>query len=138
MTGELTRRFFKHKIYGSVFAVEQDEKGEVLAAIALNEATVCRHQLPTYQLALDAAEDIQKHVRDYEIIDPPCSDPTHLLSDIGAAEKACQVAESEWDAAHSHAKALKEVLAQKQEHLRQIVRDATAPRPMPLFDKPAA
>lgn len=138
MTGELTRRFFKHKIYGTVFAIEQDEKGEVLAALALNEATICRHQLPTYNLNLDAAEAIQQHVRDYEIVDPACSDPTHLLADIGTAEKECQAAESDWAAAHAVAKAKKEVFEQKQETLRQIVRDATSPKPMPLFDKPAA
>lgn len=138
MTGELTRRFLKHKVYGTLFAVEQDEKGVVMAALAIGEAVACRHRLAGYDLKLDAGEEVSKHLRDYEIVDPACIDPTHLLADIGGAEKECAVAESAWQQAHSYAKALKETFEQKQETLRQIVRDATNPKPMPLFDKPAA
>jgi hypothetical protein len=138
MTGELTRRFLKHKVYGTVFAVEQDETGLVLAALAVGEAGSCRHQLEKYGLKLDGAEEIAKHMRDYEIFDPACVEPTHLLADIGAAEKACQDAELEWQQAHTRAKALKEAFEGTQDALRQIVRDATNPKPMPLFDASAA
>lgn len=138
MTGELKRGFLKHKIYGSVVAVEQDEFGMVLAAMPVSEPTACRHKLADYPLTLDAAVEIQEHVRDYAVFDPACGDPTHLLSDIGEAETACQLAEAEWETAHAKAKALKEIFELRIDALRQIVSGATSPKPLPLFDQPAA
>lgn len=138
MTGELKRGFLKHKVFGAVFAVEQDETGLVLAAAPMHEAIACRHRLSEYILSLDEATEIAKHIRDYEVFEPPCADPTHLLADIGTAEKECQVAESEWTAAHAHAKALKDIFELKVDALREIITGATSPKPMPLFDQPAA
>ena len=140
MTGEVTREFVKHKVYGSVVAVERDENRRVLTAILVSEATTCRHRLNELELSADEAsvQDINDHPRDYEPFEPKCSDPTHLLADIGEAEKECQAAESEWQQAHSRAKGLKDIFEDRQEALRQLVRDATAPKRMPLFDQPAA
>lgn len=117
MTGETKRVFFKHKLYGSLHAVEIDEKGEILAAVAVAASTACPHELDG----------------DYELVEPVCSDPTHLLADIGVAEKECAAAESEFEAAHRHAASLKKIFESKQARLREIVRGATDPKPMPLF-----
>lgn len=138
MTGEVKRAFLKHQVYGTVFCVEIDETGQVLAAKAISEATACRHQKDVIELGLDEAAEINKHLRDYEDCDPGCTDSTHLLSEIGEAEKACQVAEGEWGAAAKHAKSLKEIFEMKQDRVRSLVREATDPKPLPLFDKSAA
>lgn len=138
MTGELKRGFLKHKVYGTVFAVEMDESALVLAAVSVSEASTCKHRLPDLVLSLDEATEIMKHIRDYEVFDSMCTDPVHLLSDIGEAEKAAQAAESEWTAAHTKAKALKEIFELKVDALRALVSGATSPKPMPLFDQSAA
>lgn len=138
MTGELRRAFMKHVKYGVVKVVEYDETGMALAAIEVNEATACRHQIEDYPLALDPAVEINEHKRDWEKYEPACSDPAHLLNEIGKLEMACQQAEGEYEQAKSHAKSMKEVYEQHTNSLRMLVRDATSPRKMPLFDKPAA
>lgn len=135
MTGELTRGFLKHKIYGTVVAVERDETGLVLAAMEVHEAIACRHRLAGYALTLDAnaCAEINAHPRDYDAFEPVCGDSSHLLADIAAAASAVQVAEIEWQQAHAHAKALKETFEQKSAALRQVVYASTMPPELPLF-----
>lgn len=135
MTGELFRGLMKHKIFGTVVAVERDERGVVLLSAEINGAIACVHRLAEYELTLEGVAEINQHIRDYESFEPVCSEPAHLLADIGAASKECQVAEQEFAIAHSHAKALKERWEQKLALLRHIVQRSTAP--LPLFDKAA-
>jgi len=129
-TGKITRSFLKHKIYGTVYAVDIDESGEVLAAAAVSAATACRHQ-KDFDLSPDEAGDINANLRDFEPFDIGCSDATHLLAEIGEQEQTCQAAEVAWVTAHSRAKALKEELEQQQTRLRTLVREATTPTPLP-------
>lgn len=134
MTGEITRVVWKHKVYGTLHVVEVDETARVLAASEpIHGATCCRHRLAEYGCHPDGAEAFNRNHADYQVFDPTCSDPVHLLADIGDAEKACREAESEWETAHRHAKALKETFEGEQAVLRQIVREATNPTPLPLF-----
>lgn len=135
MTGEITRSFFRHKVFRTLFAVEHDDSGLVLAAAVVSEASACPHALAELSLALDDAVDLNKHAADYELATLQCSDPKHLLADIATAERECQLAEAEWNAAHREAKSLKETFEKKASLLRSIVREATSPRPMPLFDQ---
>lgn len=134
LTGEITRSFLKHKIYGTVYAVETDEEGTVLASAVITEATACRHALGGYTLTLFEVELINAHIRDYEFFEPKCADATHLLDDIGTQERVCQGAESEWAIARGHAKACKETFEQEKAKLRAMVREATTPAVLPLFD----
>jgi len=110
MTGELTRGFLKHKVYGTVIAVERDETGVVLAALEIGEAIACRHRLAGYALRPDvnACAEINAHPRDFASFEPVCGEAAHLLAEIGGAEQAARAAELEWQQAHAHAKALKE------------------------------
>jgi len=140
MTGELFRGFLKHKIYGTVVAVERDETGIVLAAMEVHEAIACRHRLAGYPLSPDVnvCAEINAHPRDFESFEPVCVDAAHLLADIGVAEKAAQAAEVDWQRAHAHAKALKETFEEQTAALRQIVRASTSPTTLPLFSDGAA
>lgn len=137
MTGEIRRSFLKHKVYGTVFCVDVDETGEVLAALAVSEASTCIHTKDDLTLNLDDAKAINEHFRDYEAADLKCTDPTHLLADIGQQEKVCAEAEAAWKTAHSEAKSLKEAFDAHQNVLRRMVRDATSPKPLPLLDSVA-
>jgi hypothetical protein len=138
VTGETRRAFLKHVKYGVVKAVEFDETGYALAATDINLVTACRHQIDDYDLTLDGVEDVNDHKRDWEPFEPECSDPSHLLGEIGKAELACQQAEAEYDRSKSETKQRKEVFDQHTEALRMLVRDATSPKKMPLFDGAAA
>lgn len=135
---ENKRAFLKHKKYGVVKAVEFDQAGYALAGADVNEAICCRHQLNALELTLDAATEVNEHRRDWDAYEAECSDPAHILSEIGDAEKRTQVAESEWKSAQNIAKSRKEIFEKETEALRVLVRSATTPKVMPLFDKPAA
>lgn len=135
MMGELFRGFLKHKVYGTVYVVERDDSGAVLAALEMHEATACRHRLDLYTLELTDAERINKTIRDFESFEPVCGDAGHLLADIGAASRECLQAENSWQVARSRAKALKETFEEKNATLRKLVRDSTAPPKLPLFDQ---
>lgn len=134
----MARAFLKHKVFGTVHAVEFDGSGSVLLSALMTEATACRHQLDQYDLNGDEVETINQHRRDWDGFDPQCSDATHLLRDIGAAEAECEAAEAAYLKAHTKAKGLKEAWDGKQLELRKMVKDATSPRPMPLFDQASA
>lgn len=135
-TGEIVRRFLKHQVYGTLYAVEMDNTGEVLAATVVTDATACPHTLAGYTLTVDAESTaINTHQRDYAVFEPRCSDPGHLLADLGTQEQVCQGARNAWLVARSHAKELKENLEKAEALLRAMVREATTPAaPLPLFD----
>lgn len=139
--GEIARRFLKHQVYGTLYAVEMDNTGEVLASAVVTDATACPHTLGGYTLLVDEpggeVDTINQHIRDYEVFEPRCSDPGHLLADLGTQEQVCQVARNAWLVARSHAKELKENLEKAEALLRSMVREATTPAaPLPLFDAP--
>lgn len=137
-TGEITRSFYKHKVYGTVYVVDVDAGAAgVLAAAVVTEATACRHTARDYALSLDEAGPINAHLADFEFFEPVCSEPKHLLDDIGAQERVCGMAEGDWKQARSESKAAREFYEQERAKLRSMVREATNPRPMPLFDKPS-
>lgn len=129
------RAFIKHKVFGTVYAAEIDGSGAIIAALPIGEAPSCVHRLATLELTLDHATEIQSNLSDWTQTELPCTNATHLLADIGAAEHACQEAQAAYDTAHSKAKAAKEILETKEQYLRKLVRDATAPVPLPLFDQ---
>jgi hypothetical protein len=68
LTGEITRSFRKHKVFGTVYAVESDDTGTVLAAAVVTEATACRHSLAGIELALDEVKRLNDDHRDYEFL----------------------------------------------------------------------
>src|SRR5262245_9516133 len=104
-----TRSFVRHKVFGTLFAVAIDEGGTVLAAVLVAEAVACRHRLAAYDFSLDLAPDIMSNLADYEPYEPPCTDATHLLADIGEASRKVEAAQASFDVAHQHAKSLKEL-----------------------------
>jgi hypothetical protein len=136
--GEIARRYLKHQVYGTLYAVDMDNTGEVLAHIVVTEATACPHTLAGYTLGVNnETVDINTHIRDFEVFEPRCVDAGHLLADLGTQEQVCQVARHEWTVARSHAKELKENLEKAEALLRSMVREATTPAaPLPLFDAP--
>jgi hypothetical protein len=129
------RAFIKHKVFGTVYAAEIDDSGAVIAALPIGEAPACVHRLPTLELTLDHATEIRANLSDWKQTELPCTNATHLLAVIGEAERECAEAQASYDTAHSKAKAAKEILETKEHYLRKLVRDATAPVPLPLFDQ---
>jgi len=132
----VTRSFLKHKVFGTLYAVDRDAAGVVVAAVSVTSATACRHMLDTYELTPDFYA-INKEIRDYAFFEPTCSDPAHWLQEIGAQEKLCSEAEGEWLRAKSHAKELREAYEQEKAALRTLCREATTAPALPLFDHPA-
>jgi hypothetical protein len=130
-----TRAFVRHLIYGTVYAVERGDAGEVMAAAVVTDATACRHRLHEVELNLDDGEKVRDHVGDFEPFEPACSDARHLLADIGIATRAADRAEVEYEQAARAAKAAKETADKARAHVLQLTRDATNPRPLPLFDQ---
>jgi hypothetical protein len=135
-TGEIRRYFIKHKVYGTVYAVDADDSGTVLASAVVTEAIACRHTLAGIELTLDEVDQVNKNLGDYEVFEPVCSDPKHLLGEIGDQELVCQASRSEMLVAHAHAKECKETYEKDEAKLRSMVREATSPTKLPLFDKP--
>jgi hypothetical protein len=133
-----SRAFVKHLIYGTVYAVERGDAGEALAACIVTDATACRHRLHEYALNLDDGDKIADHPQDFEPFEPACSDARHLLADIGVATRAADRAEQEYEQAARLSKAAKENAERARAHVLQLTRDATNPRPLPLFDQPNA
>lgn len=134
----MTRSFVRHLLYGTVYAIEMTTSGEIGAAAVVTDATACKHRLHEYQLSLDAAEQIRDHRGDFEPFDPVCNDARHLLSDIGIATRVADRAEQEYEQAARVAKAAKENSERARAAVLQLTRDATNPRPLPLFDQPEA
>ena len=136
---QTARRFLKHQVYGTVYAVVMTNTGEVLGARVATEATACAHTLASAELdfPIDEVEAINKNLDDYDVFEPRCSDAQHLLADLGTQEQACQVARNEWLVARSRAKELKDALDKAEAQLRLMVRDATtAEQPqLPLFER---
>lgn len=137
LSGEIRRSFIKHKVYGTVYAIEGDDSGTVLASAVVTEATACRHTLPAYELTLDEVAPINEHIRDYEMFEPACSDPKHLLDEIGVQERVCVSARETWQAAKSAAKECREIYEREENTLRAMVRASTSPTSLPLFDQAA-
>ena len=81
---------------------------------------------------------MRDHPADFEPFDPACSDARHLLADLGVACRAADRAEREYEAAAHTAKAAKEQAEKARAYVLQLTRDATNPRPLPLFDQPTA
>jgi hypothetical protein len=131
-----SRAFVKHLIYGTLHAIEISDGGQVLAASRITDATACRHRLHEYALSLDEGEALRDHSSDYEPFEPACSDARHLLADIGIATRAADRAEQEYEQAARVAKAAKENAEKAKSTVLQLTRDATNPRPLPLFDQP--
>jgi hypothetical protein len=131
----------KHKVFGEVYAVETVMPGgEVVAARKIDPTIECEHHLQAMDLASDdTAQMLEESRDDFTIIELPCRDASHWLTDIGAAFKEREEARLKWQEADAHAKGLKKDLEQKEARVMAMVGEATSPKPMPLFDrKPAA
>lgn len=135
MTGETKRAFMKHSKYGVVKLVEFDETGYALAARDVSGVTACKHNVDDVELNLNDAAEINEHKRDWDKFEPECSDPAHWLREVGELERDCAQAEAELEAAKSHAKVCKERYDECVNALRMLVRDATNPKKLPLFEK---
>lgn len=140
MSGELIRRFMKHKVFGEVYAVEAEmPSGMVVAAAKIDPTVQCEHLLRTMELTGDdTAEMLEKSRNDFDVIDLPCRDAAHWLNDIGEAYREREDARKEWEQADARAKSLKKILEAKDQRVMNLVGAAIDPKPMPLFDVPAA
>lgn len=140
MSGELIRRFMKHKVFGEVYAVEAEmPSGTVVAAKKIDPTVQCEHLLQNMDLpGDDTGEMVERSRNDFMVIDLPCREASHWLTDIGAAFDEREEARKAWEQADAHAKSLKKALEQKDGRVMELVSAATHPKPMPLFDSPAA
>lgn len=110
MTGELKRYYLKHKTEPTTYAVEGDDRGEVLAALDVTgDATkggLCPHLLETLPLAarIDDVIQINKHKDDFQVFEPDCQNTHHLLSDLLTLERNYREATSAFGQADAEAK----------------------------------
>jgi hypothetical protein len=136
------KRFLKDTQTGDLLAVVMRD-GHILEALNVNAAAACRHRLDEIFATADDAAFIKgeplklvkadrAHGR-LELFEPRCSDPTHLLADIAAANKECRQREVEYTGLHQRAQAAKKTYEAAVDALRKLVRKSTEPADLPLF-----
>jgi hypothetical protein len=137
----VTRYFLKHRAEPTVFAVEADDGGELLAVLDVTDAAtkggLCPHLLDSLPLAgrIDDVEYLRRARDDeYDIYAPDCGNVHHLMTDLLALEREHRDAAATFAMADSTAKAAKkdmELRAGKVHALLNRINDRT---PLPLFD----
>lgn len=141
------RRYWRNSLTGEVFAVELEQKdptadistGTITGAAKIADiATACGHTLKALQLNPNDAELVDAGRPDFRPLELPCNDSIHWLQDIGNAESEAGAAESAWEEAHTHAASMKKIFELKVQRVRDLVKEATNPKPLPLLDQQAS
>ena len=144
MTGELKRYYLKHKAEPSTFAVEADERGEILSALDVtDEATkggLCPHLLESLPLKarIDDVIDLNAHRNDYALFEPDCLNTHHLLADLLTLERGFREATGAFEQADAEAKALKKRMEAQGEKVHALLVRIQDRKPLPLFEASAA
>jgi len=137
----MTRYFLKHRAEPTVYAVEGDEDGNLLAVLDVTDAAtsggLCPHLLSSLPLA-GRIEDVEyvNRVRDaeYDSYVPECGNVHHLMTDLLALEREHREAAAAFAMADSKSKATKkdmELRAAKVHALLDRINDRV---PLPLFE----
>lgn len=140
MTGELTRFYLKHKTNTEVFAVEADDRGEILAALDVTaEASsggVCPHMLATLPLAgrVDDVVSLNMRRAEFAFVEPECGNTHHLLADLLTLEREFRGSTQRWESADRTSKSLKKIMEEDGEKVHQLLMKIQDRKPLPLFE----
>jgi len=144
MTGELKRYYLKHKAEPTTFAVEADERGEILAALDVTDEQtkggLCPHALESLPLKarIDDVIDLNKHRDDFQVYEPDCRNVHHLMTDLLTLERGFREATSAFEQADAEAKALKKRMEAQGEKVHALLSKIQDRKPLPLFETTAA
>jgi len=144
MTGELKRYYLKHKAEPATFAVEADERGEILAALDVTDESttggLCPHALASMPLKalIDDVIELNAQRKDFEIHEPDCRNTHHLLADLLTLEADFRAATRMFEQADGEAKALKKRMEAQGEKVHALLTRITERKPLPLFESSAA
>lgn len=144
MTGELSRYYLKHKADPTTYAVEADERGEILSALDVTDEAakggLCPHLLTTLPLAarIDDVESLNRHRDEFHVCEPDCRNTHHLLSDLLALERDYRTAVQAWEVADGEAKVLKKRMEAQGEKVHALLQRIQDRKPLPLFEQSAA
>jgi hypothetical protein len=144
MTGELSRYYLMHKKTEITFAVEADDRGEILGAVEVTAEKylggLCPHMLPTLPLAgrIDDVIDLQKSRDDFDVYEPDCRNAHHLMSDLLVLESDYRAMTRAFEQADAEAKALKKRMEAQGEKVHALLCRISDRKPLPLFETTAA
>jgi hypothetical protein len=137
----MIKRFIKHRAEPTVFAIETDEEGTILAALDVtDEATkggLCPHMIASMPLSghVEDIEFLSRKIDDeFDDYVPECGNVHHLMNDLLQMEREHRDAAASFAMADSTAKAKKksmELAGQKVHDLLQRIEDR---KPLPLFE----
>lgn len=137
-----TRSLIKHQAEPTVYAIEGDEDGMILAALDVtDEATsggLCVHMLAGLPLAgrIDDVEMLNRE-RDEQWAPyvPECGNTHHLLGELIAMEKDHRAAAGLFAIADAKARSLKKDVDQKAAKVHELLARIADRKPLPLFEQ---
>lgn len=144
MTGELRRYYLKHKAEPATFAVEADDRGEILSALDVtDDATkggLCPHLLESLPLAarIDDVIALNRDRESFQVFEPDCRNAHHLMADLLTMERGYREATSAFEQADAEAKALKKRMEAQGEKVHALLSKIQDRKPLPLFETAAA
>lgn len=134
-TPKLIRTFIKHRAEPTVYALETDEEGNILAALDVSDAAtkggLCPHMLASMALT-GRVEDLEYLTRareaEFEDFVPECGDVHHLMTDLLSLEKEYQTSCAAFAMADSRAKSLKKDMELKGARVHECLTRVRQPR----------
>jgi hypothetical protein len=135
-----TRRLIKHVHEPTVYAVEVDEDGFILAALDVtSEVTsggLCLHMLSTLPLAgaLDDVERLNRERDTFDAYTADCGNVHHLMADLIAAEREHRAASAQTAMAESRFRSLKKDTELKAAKVHDLLGRIADRKPLPLFE----
>lgn len=137
---KVTRLCIKHAAEPTVYVVECDDEGTILAALDVtDDATrggLCAHILDTLPLAaqLDELTYLQRDRDRYVPYEPDCGNVHHLMHDLLRLEREHRAAAAAFALADSRAKGLKKDMETKAAEVHELLARLADRKPLPLFD----
>lgn len=144
MPDGLKRFFLKHKAEPMTFAVEADDRGNILGIIDVTDSAtkggLCPHLLDTLPLVgrIDDADFLNRTREEFDYYAPDCANTHHLLNDLLELEKDYRIFLAEWSEADGEAKRLKKRMEAQAEKVHELLQKIQDRKPLPLFEETAA
>jgi hypothetical protein len=144
MTGELKRYYLRHKELKTTYAVEGDDRGEILGVLDVSaeagQGGICPHMLPSLPLAgrIDEVEYLMKHRDEFAIEEPDCRNAHHLMTDLLLLESDYRAMTRQFEQADAEAKALKKRMEAQGDKVHSLLCRIQDRKPLPLFETAAA
>lgn len=136
-----TRALIKHRQEPTVYAIEADEDGIILAALDVTSEVTgggfCVHLLPALALTgrIDDVELLNREREEHwEGFTPECGNVHHVMADLIAAEKEHRAAATATAIAESRFRSLKKDTDAKAAKVHDLLGRIADRKPLPLFE----